>query len=67
MSESSIRPVPTARQLEFQEWEFGLFIVRMPAVRVRGPVLEVTDSDGTPELRELTVHYAGESFYADRS
>jgi alpha-L-fucosidase len=34
-------------------------IDRIPPVRVRGLVLEVTDSDGAPELRELSVHYAG--------
>lgn len=34
-------------------------IIRIPAVKVKGVILEVTDSEGTPIIRNLSVHYVG--------
>ncbi|MFC4811109.1 alpha-L-fucosidase [Paenibacillus sp. GCM10023250] len=35
-------------------------IVRIPAVKAAGVIVEVTSSDGEPSLRGLSIHYAGD-------
>ncbi|MBP3962912.1 alpha-L-fucosidase [Paenibacillus lignilyticus] len=35
-------------------------IIRIPAIKAAGVVVEITESDGEPTLRELSVHYSGE-------
>jgi len=34
-------------------------IIRIPSVYVRGVIIEVTESEGTPMLREASLHYTG--------
>ncbi|SFT10129.1 alpha-L-fucosidase [Paenibacillus sp. BC26] len=35
-------------------------IIRIPAIKAAGVVVEITESDGEPIIRELSVHYSGE-------
>lgn len=34
-------------------------IIRLPAVKIRGLVLDITESEGQPSIRSLSLHYAG--------
>lgn len=36
-------------------------IVRLPAVKARGIVLDILESDGEPAIRSLSIHYAGKA------
>ncbi|PYI56557.1 alpha-L-fucosidase [Paenibacillus flagellatus] len=35
-------------------------IVRLPAVKASGVVLDITESDGEPKIRSISLHYAGD-------
>jgi alpha-L-fucosidase len=41
-------------------------IIRFPAVKVRGVILEITESNGTPVIRDMSFHHVGEALHNDR-
>ncbi|MDQ6421871.1 alpha-L-fucosidase [Paenibacillus sp. LHD-117] len=36
-------------------------IIRLPAVKIRGVILDITESEGEPAIRCLSLHYAGDA------
>lgn len=55
----SIVTAKTARVLRIYEGQNigNKAIIQIPTVKVRGIILEITKSDGRPEIREIEVHY----------